>query len=343
MTKSAKEKVIGNNEVTHTAFFVNFKSRKCVRYTNIMMRIRSHCILLQNGAVSKDDFHKNQLPGLKRMIAKLPKSMAMEFINAFQSYEAFMKTTFTFPNDKPTNTQQGLSDYKLHISLSSESYDQHHSTIVNMLETALKQNLIDQFKHTDKPQLMDQLESETSALQTATEEDRDQHLIHQSRTKRLINGDQFTIYIPVVYDRDAIFKLCADINNTLIQSHAIPGKFAESESLLTPYISLRQDTLKEEYIEATNTSLKPLQEKSPIFEFLQSRFEPNLKVAHARLYVMNLREQKTNTNASLDDAIARLCENLTIGINCIKSESGQNDVTDHFAQKQSEIETDLCT
>lgn len=120
--------------------------------------------------------------------------------------------------------------------------------------------------------LLDELNKAKRRLPSETDEETRKKLERRiSTSERLVNGDQFTIYIPSDYKPEKIANLCTNIHDELVKLNAVPGEFAVAESPLTPFISFRQDHVDGEYIEAADSQLKDSQEKSPIFLHLKEQ------------------------------------------------------------------------
>lgn len=65
--------------------------------------------------------------------------------------------------------------------------------------------------------------------------------------QRLLEGDQFTIYVPEIFDNNIIHNLCNDLNTYLEQNNVSPGKLLDVESPIGKYINLRQEYLMEDF------------------------------------------------------------------------------------------------
>ncbi|KGP64417.1 hypothetical protein EP47_11660 [Legionella norrlandica] len=145
--------------------------------------------------------------------------------------------------------------------------------------------------------------------------------------QRLLDGDQFTIYIPENFDRDMIFRLCCEINTYLEQNNVTPGKLLDIESPIGNYINLRQEFLIEDFhsvnregvidrnkkidsVKIHNDALENdrrkrvvlEQEQSNLYQYIIGKFpkSPNLQNASAFFQPTPEKEEVVNSTKKLD-------------------------------------------
>lgn len=252
---------------------------------------------------AKRAFEQNDLPTLKKIANELPELSELTR-HTFESYDSFM-SDFSPYNPRliyGTNAQLGYSGYKLHISLSPESYEKHKKAISKILIRAIKEGTIKHYKRTrseeistglkqskQKLQKLQELNNSTTAYIFDFEHNEGYNVADLKKElekkiifdERLLTGDQYTIYIPLDYEQKKIIDLCNNIHKQLAEPNTNPGTFAAAESPLTPFISFRQDTIDEEYVDANDTRLKDIQEKSSTFIQLKKHLEdPSLASIH---------------------------------------------------------------
>lgn len=233
---------------------------------------------------AKMRYETTDKPSLQKIAEALPE-LSESTINALQSYENFMGYFSLDNNMALTNAQLGNVDYKLHISLSPDSYRQHQQVISDLLINAIKNGTIKHYKCTKATNIAADLETSRAALAALEQEatawgvesyeaqNREQLIEKMTFDERFLNGDQYTIYISMHYDQKKLVTLCQTINKALVDLNATPGQFAISESNLTPFISFRQDTYEGQYIKATDPQLKTLQEQSRLFTYLKNEMQ----------------------------------------------------------------------
>jgi len=136
------------------------------------------------------------------------------------------------------------SPYKLHISLSKESYAEHCNEVLTIVLKHLYLDTFSTFKCTDVDVLENLLISESVRLtQLQDEKQKSQCAASLRLIKRFLNGDQFTIYLSEGFSKFAVLRLCQDINDYLKQVRATPGERQYVNPGISPFISLRQEYL----------------------------------------------------------------------------------------------------
>ena len=271
-------------EVSSVGYFVNggfkeYVDRKHYEYGNDVQEFWLECRNIADSFnrysrsvpnQKKIDAFAEKLPRLRELSSKIPE--LHEFTElALASYDEFMRN---FSNSTPSNAQLNNTDYKLHISLSPESYRSHFNSLVKILQKAITDNTIKHFKRTMPNKISESLEINRAILRDANPIFDSEAIAKANKAnptmERLLQGDQFTIYIPNNYDENKITALCQHIDVALQSLGAQPGAFAAAESPLTSFISFRQDTDEYgEYVEATDIRLKNSQEETPLFIHLK--------------------------------------------------------------------------
>ena len=235
------------------------------------------------------------------------------------------------------------SPYKLHVSLKIEDYIKHKDKIKEIIITHLENGAINDFKFINNELLKSNIESSEQLLKLASEyknmlEKSDKPdaeweakfilaldtrfgvdslpdiaevimIINRLNNsiisgRRLLEGDQFTIYLPEGFDKDKIFNLCKDISMHLEMDKAVPGKLLDVESPIGDFINLRQEYLMEDFHSVNECGLMDMhkrissvkehddeiendrrrrvvieQENSDFYKFIRSKFtkSPNLQ------------------------------------------------------------------
>jgi len=92
---------------------------------------------------------------------------------------------------------------------------------------------------------------------------------------RLIEGSQFTIYLPLKYNLAGIAKLKNNISKIQIEKKVEGGKMTLAQSALDDLVSLRLETLDGEYVSAITSDkaildrLQEIQTSSELFKYLK--------------------------------------------------------------------------
>ena len=103
-----------------------------------------------------NSFQKNELLTLQAMAAKLPE-LAELTNEAFKSYNDFMRIFSRYRQPSPTNKQIDYSGYKLHISLSTESYKNCRKMLRKILIDVITDGTIKHFKCTNSQEIFSTL------------------------------------------------------------------------------------------------------------------------------------------------------------------------------------------
>jgi hypothetical protein len=191
-----------------------------------------------------------------------------------------------FDPDQLTPKVLEHSPYKLHISLTNEEYPAHRDNIKEILLRHLENGVIHDFKFINNEQLKEKVDSAEQLIQLISEYKNmlekkeainptlEKNLFlaldnlfgierlpnleeigllinrinsYIKNSQRLLEGDQFTIYIPADFDKDMILSLCKEVDEYLMKSNAAPGKVLDVESPIGSYINLRQEYLMEDF------------------------------------------------------------------------------------------------
>jgi hypothetical protein len=112
----------------------------------------------------------------------------------------------------------------------------------------------------------------------------DKHLLsllqEQSETtkrmmSRLMEGSQFTVYLPMKYDLFGISKLQNNVSRFLTDKKMDAGKTTAAQSRIDNFVSLRLETLDGEYVSATTSDqgildkVQEHQSHSELYQYLQ--------------------------------------------------------------------------
>ena len=157
---------------------------------------------------------------------------------------------------------------KLHISIATDDYEKTTGLLIPLLLKYLDV-AIGGFKHTDARML-------SVGLLSETDEER------KCNTKRLLSGDQFTLYFPYdAFDQDKILEMCKEINDTLIENDIKPGVHAPAELPLSPYLSFRLEQFEGKRFDPTLFSVNretavrfyAIQSESALYKFLSKNLD----------------------------------------------------------------------
>lgn len=183
------------------------------------------------------------------------------------------------------------SVYKLHVSLSKESYTIVKEDVIAIILKYLSECAINSFKHTDDDLLSSSLNEYTKLLELLLEYEsfterptnkwiydymtfakplvgdaagkiEDKTFARQLITSveniitdlnRFLHSDQFTLYLPSTFQKEIIIKMCNEINNYLLTKKATKGDIFEVESPIGDFINLRQEYLLDDFDQAKKT------------------------------------------------------------------------------------------
>ncbi len=154
-----------------------------------------------------------------------------------------------------------MNDYKLHLNLTSSSYESQGAIIKNklleylqsennMVFLAFKGIILKEFT-TQKARLDKKLEKDLNSIRKKAKvltENIPPYIEGIHRILRFNDAEQFTLYLkPNVAIKD-IIKFIADFESFLEQHNISAGQSPEFEWPLTRYFSLRKDRVNDEYL-----------------------------------------------------------------------------------------------